>query len=79
MNYIKPKKLQKGDTVAIVSPSWGGPSIFPHIYENGLKILEKFSLIISYIIKDLFLTLKNLTKWQTLGEYYFHYGNLIKL
>ena len=44
MNYIKPKKLQKGDTVAIVSPSWGGPSIFPHIYENGLKILEKWGL-----------------------------------
>lgn len=44
MNYIKPKKLQIGDTVAIVSPSWGGPSIFPHIYENGLKILEKWGL-----------------------------------
>ncbi len=44
MDYIKPKKLQKGDTVAIVSPSWGGPNIFPHIYENGLKILEKWEI-----------------------------------
>ncbi|MFH0906518.1 MAG: LD-carboxypeptidase, partial [archaeon] len=38
---IKPNKLKKGDTIAIVSPSWGGPSIFPHIYENGLKILKE--------------------------------------
>ena len=35
-----------GDTVAIVSPSWGGPSIFPHVYENGLKVLRNFGLII---------------------------------
>ena len=38
---IKSKKLKKGDTIAIVSPSWGGPSIFPHIYESGIKTLEK--------------------------------------
>ncbi|MBU2566736.1 LD-carboxypeptidase [Patescibacteria group bacterium] len=46
MNYmsIKPKKLQPGDTVAIVSPSWGGPSMFPHIYKNGLKALEELGL-----------------------------------
>lgn len=37
---IKPKKLQKGDTIAIISPSWGGPSVFPHIYESGIKALE---------------------------------------
>lgn len=39
-----PKKLKAGDTVAIISPSWGGPSVFPHIYENGLKILEEWGL-----------------------------------
>lgn len=44
MEYIKPKKLEKGDTVAIVSPSWGGPSVFPDVYENGLKILESWGL-----------------------------------
>lgn len=44
MQYKKPKKLQKGDTVAIVSPSWGGPSVFPHIYENGLKVLQEWGL-----------------------------------
>lgn len=41
---IKPKKLQKGDTIAIVSPSWGGPSVFPHIYESGIKVLENLGL-----------------------------------
>lgn len=41
---IKPKKLQKGDIVAIVSPSWGGPSIFPYIYESGIKTLKNLGL-----------------------------------
>jgi muramoyltetrapeptide carboxypeptidase LdcA involved in peptidoglycan recycling len=45
MKYIKPNKLQAGDTVAVLSPSWGGPEMFPHIYENGIKVLEeKFGL-----------------------------------
>jgi len=37
---IKSKKLQKGDTIAIVSPSGGGPSLFPHIYESGIETLK---------------------------------------
>lgn len=36
----KPSKLHRGDVIGIVSPSWGGPSVFPHIYENGLKNLK---------------------------------------
>ena len=44
MKYKKPKRLKSGDTVAIVSPSWGGPSVFPHIYENGLKVLREWGL-----------------------------------
>lgn len=44
MTYKKPSKLKQGDTVAIVSPSWGGPSVFPHIYENGLKALQEWGL-----------------------------------
>lgn len=44
MRYKKPTKLKQGDVVAIVSPSWGGPSVFPHIYENGLKILTEWGL-----------------------------------
>ena len=44
MQYKKPAKLKQGDTVAIVSPSWGGPSVFPHVYENGLKVLNEWGL-----------------------------------
>jgi muramoyltetrapeptide carboxypeptidase LdcA involved in peptidoglycan recycling len=40
----KPRKLSVGDTVAIISPSWGGPNTFPHIYENGVKILREWGL-----------------------------------
>ncbi|MBA3944541.1 MAG: LD-carboxypeptidase [Herpetosiphonaceae bacterium] len=40
MEYIKPAKLNAGDTVAILSPSWGGPSRFPVIYEQGLDVLR---------------------------------------
>lgn len=46
MQYKKPSKLQPGDTVAIVSPSWGGPSAFPQVYEKGLQALRDWGLII---------------------------------
>ncbi len=42
---IKPNRLNAGDTIAVISPSWGGPSVFPHIFDNGIKFLkEKFGL-----------------------------------
>jgi muramoyltetrapeptide carboxypeptidase LdcA involved in peptidoglycan recycling len=41
---MKPKPLKKGDVVAIVSPSWGGPSVFPHIYESGVRALQELGL-----------------------------------
>lgn len=41
---LKPARLAVGDTVAVVSPSWGGPSIFPHIYESGLEALKDLGL-----------------------------------
>ncbi len=42
---IKPIKLKKGDTIAVLSPSWGGPSVFPYIFDNGIKVLkENFGL-----------------------------------
>ena len=44
MEFKKPQKLKKGDTIAVVSPSWCGPTIFPHIYENGLKVLQGWGL-----------------------------------
>jgi muramoyltetrapeptide carboxypeptidase LdcA involved in peptidoglycan recycling len=37
---IKPQKLKSGDTVATVSTSWGGPSVFPHRYQAGIDQLE---------------------------------------
>ena len=39
---IKPKRLKKGDTIAIIVLSWGGHSVFPHIVEKGIERLEKF-------------------------------------
>lgn len=49
MTYKKPSKLKIGDKVAIVSPSWGGPSVFPLIYENGIKVLREWRLeIVEY-------------------------------
>lgn len=44
MTFIKPERLRKGDTVAVISPSWGGPSVFPHIYESGLETLIALGL-----------------------------------
>lgn len=44
MKYKKPEKLNRGDTVAIVSPSWAGPNVFPRVYENGLKVLKEWGL-----------------------------------
>jgi len=42
---IKPKKLSPGDTIAVISPSSGVPSIFPHVFDKGLEVLkEKFGL-----------------------------------
>lgn len=38
---IKPPALKSGDTVAVVSPSWGGPHLFPHRYEAGKRYLEE--------------------------------------
>jgi muramoyltetrapeptide carboxypeptidase LdcA involved in peptidoglycan recycling len=36
----KPRRLRKGSKLAILSPSWGGPSLFPHIYESGIENLQ---------------------------------------
>lgn len=35
-----------GDTVAVISPSWGGPSVFPHVHENGLAVLREWGLVV---------------------------------
>jgi len=38
---LKPRKLNPGDKVATVSPSWGGPSVFPQRYQIGVQQLQK--------------------------------------
>ncbi len=35
----KPPRLRPGDRVAVLSPSWGGPSRFPHIHDLGVRVL----------------------------------------
>lgn len=40
MEYLKPRGLKKGDTIALLSLSWGGPHIFPHIFEKGIQTLR---------------------------------------
>ncbi|MCB9988575.1 MAG: LD-carboxypeptidase [Rhodospirillales bacterium] len=45
MKFIKPPKLKEGDTIAAVSPSWGGPGTFPHRYEAGKRqFMEAFKV-----------------------------------
>ncbi len=44
MEKIKSHKLKKGDTVAVISPSWGGPHIFPHVFESGIAALKNLGL-----------------------------------
>lgn len=40
MSIIKVPKIKIGDIIAIISPSWGGPSIYPGVYENGIKYIQ---------------------------------------
>lgn len=40
----KPERLRPNDKVAILSPSWGGPSIFPKVYELGIENLKSFQI-----------------------------------
>ena len=37
---IKPRRLQPGDTVGLISPSWGGAGMFPHRVERGVVHLQ---------------------------------------
>jgi muramoyltetrapeptide carboxypeptidase len=37
---IRPPRLQPGDTVGLVSPSWGGAGMFPHRVERGVQHLQ---------------------------------------
>ncbi|MEM8836977.1 MAG: S66 peptidase family protein [Pseudomonadota bacterium] len=37
----KPGKLRHGDRVMVVTPCWGGPSLFPHVFDAGVSYLEQ--------------------------------------
>lgn len=42
---IRPSRLREGDTVAVLSMSWGGPAVFPDVFEAGCAVLsERFGL-----------------------------------
>jgi muramoyltetrapeptide carboxypeptidase LdcA involved in peptidoglycan recycling len=41
MNFIKPKRLRAGDTVAAITLSSGLAAIYPHVYETAKKNLEQ--------------------------------------
>lgn len=46
MEFAKLNKLKKGDKVAILSPSFAAPGVWPHVHELGLKRLrEIFELV----------------------------------
>src|SRR5665213_3409178 len=41
-----PPKLQPGDQVAVVSPSWAGAGVFPEVHEIGVRVLrDEFGLV----------------------------------
>ena len=35
-----PAKSRPGDGVSVVSPSWGGPGVFPEVHERGMRVLR---------------------------------------
>ena len=39
--FQKPARLQPGDTVAVLSLSWGGPSVYPNVFDLGLMNLRE--------------------------------------
>ena len=39
---IKSKRLKNGSNIAIISPSWGGPSIFPKILDQAIENLKTY-------------------------------------
>jgi muramoyltetrapeptide carboxypeptidase LdcA involved in peptidoglycan recycling len=44
MRPVLPRRLEPGDAVAVVSPSWGGPEAFPHVFDAGVAVLRGWGL-----------------------------------
>ena len=40
MDLVKPNKLKKGDTIALISPSAGLAGIYPHVIDRAVTFLE---------------------------------------
>src|SRR4030042_5649391 len=40
-SFVKLFKLKRGDKVAVLSPSFAAPGIWPHVYKLGLNRLQK--------------------------------------
>ena len=40
ITFQKPMRLRPGDTVAVLSPSWGGPSVYPAVFDLGVAHLR---------------------------------------
>src|SRR5262249_9957406 len=36
-----PSPVKSGDRIAIVSPSWAGPGVFPDTHERGIRVLRE--------------------------------------
>ncbi len=41
LHFVKPSKLKRGDKVAAITLSWGGPGTIPHRYVAGKRQLEE--------------------------------------
>ena len=39
-SLVRPRRIRRGDVVAVVSLSWGGPGAYPHRYEAGVRQLQ---------------------------------------
>lgn len=40
-DLVSPRKAEPGDRVAVVSPSWAGPGVFPDVHEIGMRVLRE--------------------------------------
>lgn len=39
-DLVTPRKAEPGDRVAVLSPSWAGPGVFPDVHEIGMRVLR---------------------------------------
>src|SRR5687767_7349938 len=40
LRVVRPRSLRPGDRVAVLSPSWAAPAVFPAIHEQALRRLR---------------------------------------